>query len=81
MLFLQRLEGWFWSTLRVASYTKQIVSLKGNAGLQPVINTMHVLQTSTPHLTFWGLYFIDTQDPSSYTLLKGEQVNNFKYFM
>jgi len=46
-----------------------------------VINTMHVRQTSTPHLTFWGLYFIDTQDPSSYTLLKGEQVNNFKYFM
>ena len=47
--------------------TKQIVDLDKIAGFLSLINTIHVRrQTSTPHLTFCGQYFLDIQDRESY---------------
>ena len=47
--------------------TKQIVNLNKISGFISVINTIHVRpQTSTPHLTFCGQYFLDIQDHESY---------------
>jgi hypothetical protein len=51
----------------ISSCTKQIVNVEENAGLQSVINTIHADKHRHHTSHFVGLYFIDTQDPSSYT--------------